>query len=191
MILRRHTIALLLLVVLVLASMPAPAAAHGGGVPRLVNASAGPYRVSAWTQPDPVRTGDLHVTIAVSDPVSGAPVLNTAVEAAVTRSGFAGEPAFTPAPRGFSPNKLFHEIDLEIAAKGSYQVTVRVKGPGGSGQNRFELDVLPAAPGVSGSLTAAAVAAAALITALLFYARNQTSVLSHEIPTTPSKEAIL
>ena len=29
--------------------------AHGGGEPQLTNAVAGPYRVSVWTQPEPMR----------------------------------------------------------------------------------------------------------------------------------------
>ncbi len=39
--------------------------AHGGGTPRLVNLVVEPYRLWLWTEPEPLRVGEAHFTIAV------------------------------------------------------------------------------------------------------------------------------
>jgi hypothetical protein len=123
-----------------------PVYAHGGGAPRLVNAPTGPYFVSVWTQPDPVRAGHLHVTAAVSDPATGVPVLAAWVEVAAVFFG-EGEPVFHPATRGSAPNKFYHEADLELLTDGEVEVLIHVSGPAGTGANRFTLQILPSASG--------------------------------------------
>ena len=50
---------------LILLFTPPSIQAHGGGVPQLINAKAGPYRVSVCTQPDPIRVCEFHLTLAV------------------------------------------------------------------------------------------------------------------------------
>ncbi len=42
--------------------------AHGIGTPQVLNAPAGPYLFSAWTDPDPLRVDETHVVMAVIDP---------------------------------------------------------------------------------------------------------------------------
>ena len=64
------------------------ARAHGGGVPQLINAGAGPYWISVWTQPEPLRVGESHFTVAVAEQLNsettdgelGPPVLAATVE---------------------------------------------------------------------------------------------------------------
>jgi hypothetical protein len=94
--------------VLALSGPARTAQAHGGGVPQLTNAPAGPYRVSAWTQPDPPRAGTLHLSIAVSAPQPGAAeaeagdvVLDAAVRVRQRLTG--GETLTTQASRQNSP----------------------------------------------------------------------------------------
>ena len=44
--------------------------AHGTGTPQLLNAPAGPYLLSVWTDPDPLRTDEAHVVVAVVEPAT-------------------------------------------------------------------------------------------------------------------------
>jgi hypothetical protein len=41
--------------------------AHGIGTPRVVNQPAGPYLLSAWTDPDPLRMDETHVVVGVTN----------------------------------------------------------------------------------------------------------------------------
>ena len=129
-----------------------PAAAHGGGTPQLTNAEAGPYRVSAWTQPNPIRAGQLHVTVAVSTAPgpdadqgqAGDVVLYATVQVRLEPMGRPGEAVVAPATRENAVNKLFYEADVELPADGLWQATVEVAGPDGRGSTAFEIEALPA-----------------------------------------------
>ena len=44
--------------------------AHGTGTPQLLNAPTGPYLLSVWTDPDPLRVDEAHVVVAVVEPVT-------------------------------------------------------------------------------------------------------------------------
>jgi hypothetical protein len=126
--------------------------AHGGGTPRLTNTEVGPYWVSIWTQPEPVRVGTIHFTVAVSEPSGagttqaepGVPVLDASVN--IQLDGL-DQPAPTltgAATHAEAVNKLFYETDLTVPVEGRWRATVSVDGPAGSGQTSFELQVLPA-----------------------------------------------
>jgi hypothetical protein len=128
--------------------------AHGGGVPQLTNADAGPYWLSAWTQPDPLRVGQAHITVAVSEPTAavggrreaGAPVLGATVRVAFKPLDHAGETLTVLATHADAANKLFYEADLELPETGRWQVVVNVEGSEGSGSASFETQVSPPAP---------------------------------------------
>jgi hypothetical protein len=53
---------------LVIGSWPVVGMAHGSGTPRLVNVAAGPYRLWVWSLPEPVRLGEMHLSVAVATP---------------------------------------------------------------------------------------------------------------------------
>lgn len=145
---RRLSIAAALLLLIVLPAWPVRA--HGGGTPQLTNEDIGPYWVSVWTSPDPVREGQMHVTVSVAEPgaatgqQAGAPVLGASVDVTLTprAGGFAD--ATAQATNEQSANKLFYEADLMVPAAGDWQVQIDVQGPDGRGEARFDLVVLPA-----------------------------------------------
>lgn len=136
---------------LILAMAAHPAQAHGGGTPQLTNVRAGPYRVSVWTQPDPIRAGELHITVAVSEAPgpqadaggAGAPVLDATVRVQAQPVGRAGEALVAFATRENAVNKLFYEADMELPSEGNWQVVIEVEGPAGAGSADFEIQVLP------------------------------------------------
>jgi hypothetical protein len=127
------------------------ASAHGGGVPQLTNAEAGPYWVSVWTQPDPLRVGEAHITVAVSEPGDstvairepGAPVLNAAVRVRLKPLEAQGETLMVDATHEGAANRLYYEADLELTETGRWHVAISIDGPSGSGEADFDAQVSP------------------------------------------------
>jgi hypothetical protein len=125
--------------------------AHGGGVPQLVNADAGPYWVSVWTQPDPLRVGQAHITVAVSEPSetgearreAGAPVLNAQVQVQFIPLDHDLEPLTVSATHEEAANKLLYEADLTLPETGRWQAFITVDGPASVGSVDFEAQVFP------------------------------------------------
>jgi len=143
------------LVLALFLTLPAGVAlAHGGGTPQLTNADAGPYWVSAWTQPDPLRVGEAHVTVAVSEPANtrgdvreaGPPVLDATVQVTFAPLDGDGETLTVAATHAEAVNKLLYEADLNVPQTGRWQVTVSVAGPEGAGDASFDVQVAPPAP---------------------------------------------
>lgn len=148
----RRAVGLALIVTFAGVGVARPAWAHGGGVPQLTNAEAGPYRVSAWTLPDPIRVGEMHVSVAISEPPApgtveegmGDLVLDAQVRVQLEPVAQPGEGLVTFATREEAVNKLFYETDVDLPSEGQWQVNILVEGPAGSGKASFELRVLPA-----------------------------------------------
>ena len=145
---------IILFLILTFGGLAGVAQAHGGGgAPHLSNAVVGPYRVSAWTQPSPLRAGNMHVSIAVSEPPAsnaaaeaGSPVLDAIVNVRLNPVDQTGETLAAPATHQNATNKLFYEADLTVPAEGQWQVTILVEGPAGSGHANFQIEVLPPSP---------------------------------------------
>jgi hypothetical protein len=131
-----------------------PVQAHSGGTPQLTNAEAGPYRVSVWTGPDPVRAGELHVSVAVVESTEpgasqeeiGNLVLNATVQVRVEPIGQTGDALIAYATHENAVNKLLYEADLDLPAEGQWRVTIQVEGPAGAGSAAFEIEALPTSP---------------------------------------------
>lgn len=151
-----------------LASLAGGAAdAHGGGTPQLTGVPAGPYRVYAWTTPEPWRVGAAHTTVAVTlldaagreTPVSGAQVTVLYAPAG------GGEPLAAQAAEGSGAQAGFYEADADLPAAGAWQVTIQVAGAAGSGEAGFTNSVQLVESGVNWWLVAAGAAALALAAA--------------------------
>ena len=136
---RRHAGRCLLLLTLLVLLPTSTTLAHGGGTPQLIQAPAGPYEVYAWTNPTPVRVGTLHVTVALTDPASGEPVLDVPVEVIASPAG--GAPISSPATHDQATIKSYYETDLEIPSEGPWQVTISFQAPQGPGEASFDVDV--------------------------------------------------
>ena len=119
------------------------AAAHGGGTPQLSGVTAGPYWLTVWTSPEPVRAGELHVTLGVGG-ADGAPVLDAEVQVEISPLPNGGVSLTGAATSAQSSNKFLYEVDFELPESGLYLVTVKVSGPEGRGAASFELQALPA-----------------------------------------------
>jgi mono/diheme cytochrome c family protein len=142
------------------------ARADHGGTLQLNGDPAGPYRVSAWTQPTPPRPGPVTVTVAVMRAESFRPIADVSVELTVESL----EPAPGSGPLAVRAVKgpeswSGYMAELPIPRAGSWKVTVRVEGRDGAGTATFPLDVTRASGtrwlwiGSGGALTLAAAAA--------------------------------
>jgi hypothetical protein len=119
----------------------APASADHIGVLQLNGDAAGPYVVSAWTQPSPVRVGSGAVTIAVMRPASRVALTDVSVRVTATRPEDAGDRVAIEASRGRDPLGIRYLADLDLPAAGRWRITVAVRGPDGAGSVDFPLEV--------------------------------------------------
>lgn len=143
-----------LLILVALSDHVPPAWAHGGGALQLSNAAAGPYLVSVWTQPDTLRIGALHITVAVSHPApdsdntAGEPVLGAVIRVVaqplLEGGGAPPLPIEVLATSDAALNKLYYEADFEVMQTGTWRFLIEVTGPDGSGTISFEKEVRPA-----------------------------------------------
>ncbi len=144
----RHLAGLALALPFILGGAPGTAQAHGGGTAQLVNAPAGPYQVSVWTQPDSIRAGQkLHISVAVSESSNQAETSNLVLDATVhvqlVHLTPTSETLAAFATHENAVNKLFYETDLDVPTEGEWQVLVEVEGPAGAGSADFHMEALP------------------------------------------------
>ncbi len=107
--------------------------AHGIGTPQVINELAGPYIISIWTDPDPLRVGEAHVTVAVMDSETESPILDARVLVELT---WLDDPSIlltAPATRENATLKIVYVAIFEPPQAGEWQGTVLVDGPNGSG----------------------------------------------------------
>ena len=117
----------------------ASAAYADGGLLRL-SESAGPFEISVFTAPTPLRVGTADVSVLLLEQAGRAPVLDADVNVtlrlgAVTRSATATRTAAT--------NKLLYAALLDLPEPGTWALEVQVGGPAGAATISTTLDVAP------------------------------------------------
>lgn len=127
----------------------APLYAHGGGVPRLTDVVAGPYRIFAWTQPEPLRVGAIHLSIAVvKGERTNASLDEPVTDAAVTveLAPVAGEQAPLAVLAVLQPQlgNYYYEADATLPTAGAWRFTIKVRGALGEADAAFVGEVLSA-----------------------------------------------
>lgn len=121
-------------------------AAHGIGTPQVLNAVAGPYLLSAWTDPDPLRADETHVVVAVTDPESREPII-TDVAVTVTMTSLADPAQTVTAVAGpDNVNRLLFAAEFnDRVSEGRWRVDLAATGARGAGEGvSFEVNVEPA-----------------------------------------------
>lgn len=120
--------------------------AHGTGRPRMLNEPAGPYLLSAWTDPDPLREDEAHVVVAVIDPATQEPIV-TGVEVEVRAAPVASPDQAVSVSAGTdSVNQLLYAAEFnDMLSAGAWLVTIHVRGERGTGESAgFEIEIEPA-----------------------------------------------
>lgn len=142
----------LALFVMALLLWPTVGLAHGGGTPRLTDEVAGPYRIYAWTQPEPLRVGEIHVTVGVTPAESQAGVTTSGdlvqpvTDATVTLHflSVADETSITKVATAGGVGAVYYEADASLQTAGTWRFIVEVEGDAGQGRAEFTEDLLPA-----------------------------------------------
>jgi len=130
----------LILVIACLINFPLVGQAHSNGPPRLADAAAGPYRVFVWTQPEPLRVGDVHISILVTQ--ANQPVNNAKVQVQFAPSGQAGQVIVVAATAQDFLSNIQYEADVQLPSSGDWRATITIDGVVGKGSIEFENVVL-------------------------------------------------
>lgn len=118
----------LLAAVLVLAVV-GPLLANGGTV-RISREVVGPYMVSVFTSPTPLRTGEIDVSVLVQDTARES-VLDVTVTVEALPIGLDADPIRHPATRRQATNRLFKAAKFDIDEAGDWELRVQVGGAEG------------------------------------------------------------
>lgn len=125
---------------------PVRLSAHGGGTPQLTGAEAGPYRLYAWTEPEPWRAGDVHIDIAVAIPAPSAageagevPVTEADVQIRLHNAISDERLNLNATPLEFL-NSFYYESSFELPSAGNWQVEILVRGAEGEGRAAFHIE---------------------------------------------------
>ena len=120
--------------------------AHGIGTPVKINVPSDPYLLSIWTDPDPLRVDETHVTVAVMKPETQEPIvagvevlvqLQSSTDPIVTRTTVAS-------PDNSANRLLYAAIFTDLPEPGLWQGIVSVVGPDGPGKDiPFSVEILP------------------------------------------------
>lgn len=134
--------ALLAALLAVLLAFAAGARANGGQV-RIAAERVGPYEVTVFTSPVPLRAGELDVSVLLQRPGSPEIVEDARIAVVVTTAGGETVGRF-PATHEQATNKLYYAAKFPLKQPGHYRITVEISGPGGGGTVGFETAVEPA-----------------------------------------------
>lgn len=126
----------------------APPAPGDGGTVR-ASERVGPYLVSAFTSPTPLRTGPVDVSVLVQDAASREPVPDAVVWVRAVARDRPNRSLAKRATADQATNKLFRAALLELPEPGVWDVEVRVTGPGEPAAVRFAAEVGEPLPAVS------------------------------------------
>lgn len=133
-----------LTLVAALATATATALANGGIV-RISHQPVGPWFVTVYSAPNPLRTGQLDISALVQD--STDEIIDIPVLVDAEPVGFAAESVEQPATRGQATNKLFKAAKFSVEIPGRWAFRIRIGSAadadfdGGGGVLRFEADV--------------------------------------------------
>lgn len=118
----------------------APALANGGTV-RISRAPVGPWFVTVYSSPTPLRTGEVDISALVQD--SADAVLDVAVAVRAEALDTVAEAVAMAATRDQATNKLFKAAKFDVGVPGRWRFRIRVGDIGGDGgEVQFEADVV-------------------------------------------------
>jgi hypothetical protein len=138
------------LALLAVVLFPVRASAHTGGTLVLSDQPAGPYRLFAWVQPEPLQVGDMHLAVmAVKAPADEAqpsvldqPVTDVQITARFEPASQPDQAITAPLPAQTGLGGFFYEADVVLPSVDLWRVTIDVTGPAGVGSATFERQVV-------------------------------------------------
>lgn len=124
----------------------AVAGAHGIGKPQILNADTGPYLISVWTDPDPLRADEAHIVVAVINPETREPIVTEVVVNVRMRSLERTETLISQTAESDDTNLLLFAAEFnDQVTDGRWEVGVAATGDRGIGEEvTFEVSISPA-----------------------------------------------
>ena len=130
-----------------LLSWALPLSAHGLGIAQFINVPFGTQLVSVWADPDPLRVGEVHVTVAISDPETLAPILGEEISVQLTYLEDSTVKIVSSALNSNASNKLFYEARFNVANEGEWEGEIFLNDSENQSDNlTFLLNVLSPEP---------------------------------------------
>ncbi len=129
--------ALTLSIGLILAGADTRACADGGTV-RLSEMQR-PYRITALTSPNPIRSGPVEINVLVQDATTGDALPDSNVRLSLAPRDEPDEARFYVAHSGATTNKLFHSATFELPTAGEWTVAIEIEGPAGTARTSFDV----------------------------------------------------
>ncbi len=120
--------------------------AHGSGTPQLVNVAAGPYRLWVWSLPDPVRLGEMHISVAVTPAAptaSTSPPIALDVQIRLEPIDATSQPVAQKASQQTRLFQEYYEADFMLLSVGQWNASITINGPDGAAMAHFPFTVLP------------------------------------------------
>lgn len=121
-----------LLLVLLLVPLVAPPLQGNGGTVRISSAPLGPYLVTVYSSPTPLRTGEVDVSVLVQDSARTvlSPMVTVEAHAVSLAPGVSEGPIRREADRAQATNKLFQAAKFDVTAPGEWEFRVSVADAG-------------------------------------------------------------
>ena len=129
---------LLWLIVALAVMIARPVWANGGQI-RVSNETVGPYKVTVFTSPSPLREGPIDVSVYVADQQER-PVEDAQVTVTTEPLGHEAPGGSYPATRDQATNRLFYAAKFTLPAEGQWRMMVEVDGPLGRGTTTFDVE---------------------------------------------------
>ncbi|HKJ92018.1 MAG TPA: hypothetical protein VJ957_02565 [Longimicrobiales bacterium] len=128
-------------VALAAALLAPPLLLADGGQVRVSQVPAGPFLVTVFTSPIPLRTGHIDVSVLLQDRETKDPVHDANITVTAEPMGHEGQGGTYPATRAQATNKLFQAAEFDIEGAGTWRFTVAARNGRGEGTVHFDVDV--------------------------------------------------
>jgi hypothetical protein len=125
---RAKRLPLVVSAILALLLVPVAASADGGAV--LLQETSGPFVITVFTGPPPLRIGVVDVSVLVQDRAEGSPILDADVTIQLSppaASNGSEAPITVAATHAQATNKLFYAALVELAVPGIWKLRVDVR----------------------------------------------------------------
>lgn len=121
--------------------LAAPLLLHAnGGTLRVANAEVGPYWVSVFTDPTPVRVDTLDVSVLITEIGESEVVPGLNVRVFAEPVEHAGAAHDLPATREAADDPRYYAAKFRLGSTGRWRLSVEVEGDDGDGATAFEVE---------------------------------------------------
>ena len=101
----------------------------------------GGYEVAAFTEPSPVVTGSVDISVLLLDRDTGEPIEEARIVVQVRPEGRSSEVTSHQATKRAATNKLLQAAVFELRRPGRRMVNIRIEGPIDHAEVQFEMEV--------------------------------------------------